>query len=130
MTDKPRLARHVTVGTTTYGPNDDVPDHIREQITNPQAWVPLDDTAQQQPAPRVQAGTTGGHRLASHVAVGATTYGPDDHIPDDVAAQITNPKAWQDGKLPNLTRQVQSPAPTPADGDDKARKTAPPTKRA
>lgn len=28
------------------------------------------------------------------------TYGPDDDLPADVAKQITNPSAWEGGKVP------------------------------
>lgn len=33
-------------------------------------------------------------KLATRIAVAGRWYGPDDDIPDDVAAKITNPKAW------------------------------------
>lgn len=114
-----RLARNVTVGSTTYGPDDDVPADILAGITNPLAWVPID--AQPEAPPSGPAGTKGGFRLATVVAIGGATYGPDDVIPDDVAAQITNPKAWAGGKLPSA-----KPAAEPV----KAAKPAPPAKAA
>lgn len=98
MSDKKRLARNVTVGSATYGPDDDVPDDVLEKITNPAAFIPLD--AKPETPPRGPAGTKDGHRLASNVSVGGAMYGPDDVLTDDVAAQITNPKAWVGGKAP------------------------------
>jgi hypothetical protein len=35
-----------------------------------------------------------GRRLSGYVHVGGRMYGPDDDVPSDVAARITNPKAW------------------------------------
>jgi hypothetical protein len=37
-------------------------------------------------------------KLATYVHVDGAVYGPDDDVPADVAKQITNPKAWADGK--------------------------------
>lgn len=47
-----------------------------------------------------------------HVPVGLdwVVYGPDDEVPAEHAALITNPKAWQDGKLPSSTASVQGVA--------------------
>ena len=38
-----------------------------------------------------------------HVPVGLdwVVYGPDDEVPAEHAALITNPKAWADGKVPS-----------------------------
>lgn len=38
-----------------------------------------------------------------HVPVGMdwVVYGPDDEVPAEHAALITNPKAWADGELPS-----------------------------
>lgn len=104
MTNK-RLARHVTVAGVTYGPGDTVPDHIAQQIKNPKAWVPLDAVTPEQQeladaTARGQVGTASGHKLATTVTVGSKSYGPKDFLPDDVAAQIRNPKAWVDGRVP------------------------------
>lgn len=35
-------------------------------------------------------------RLAAHVYVDGVAYSPDSDVPDEVAEQITNPKAWAD----------------------------------
>ena len=104
MSDPRKLARHVTVAGTTYGPGDTVPEDVAKRITNPKAWLPLeqgdgDDTADSEGRP---AGTAGGHRLAKTVSIGGTSYGPRDHIPDDVARRITNPKAWAGGNIPTF----------------------------
>jgi hypothetical protein len=99
--DKRMLARHVTVGSTTYGPGDNLPDDIAVQIRNPKAWLPVDEeSVEDAPTPVGQRGTAGGARLATPVTVGGVTYHPDDPLPDDVAAQIRNPKAWVGGELP------------------------------
>jgi hypothetical protein len=39
-----------------------------------------------------------------HVPVGLdwVVYGPDDEVPAEHAALITNPKAWEGGKLPSV----------------------------
>lgn len=102
MGDKRKLARHVTVAGVTYGPGDDVPADIAEQIRNPKAWLPLDDDTpgEDDSDAGKDAGTAAGDRLATAVTVGGRTYGPNDHIPDEVAAQIRNPKAWAAGRLP------------------------------
>lgn len=45
-------------------------------------------------------------RLAGYVVAqlpdgsGSRIFGPDDELPKGVAALITNPKAWEDGVLP------------------------------
>lgn len=98
--EKKKLARHVTVAGTTYGPGDDVPADVAEKITNPKAWVSLEEDAPTDDSADRDAGTASGHRLATAVTVGGRTYGPDDFVPGDVARQITNPKAWQGGRLP------------------------------
>lgn len=45
-------------------------------------------------------------RLATFVHVGDQVFGPDDEVPADVAALITNPAAW----APSPTA-VEAPAP-------------------
>lgn len=108
MTGK-KLARHVTVAGATYGPGDNVPADIAKQIRNPKAWIPLDeDSAQDEPDANRNAGTRSGRRLATAVTVGARTYGPNDFVPDDVAEQIKNPKAWEGGSAPAATA-VETP---------------------
>ena len=89
------LKRRVTVAGATYGPGDDVPADVAEKITNPKAWVPVDEDDTTNGDANPDAGTTSGHRLATTVTIGGRSYGPDDHIPDDVADQIRNPKAWE-----------------------------------
>lgn len=43
-------------------------------------------------------------KLIGNVYVGGEWYGPDygnaDAVPDDVAAEITNPGAWEGGEVP------------------------------
>lgn len=115
------LITNVEVAGRWYGPEDDVPAHVAEQITNPKVWRQDDDAdakrAREETAAR--AGTSSGARLARYVEVGGTTYGPDDPISDDVAAQITNPSAWEGRRLPAAARRAaerqarERTAPTP-----------------
>jgi hypothetical protein len=42
-------------------------------------------------------------RLRTHVHVDGQVWGPGDEPPADVAARITNPKAWEDGVVPDLS---------------------------
>lgn len=53
-----------------------------------------------------------GRRLASFVHVGGQVYGPDSDVPDEVAALVTNPKAWA-GPV-----KAQSPEPEPEPGPE------------
>lgn len=114
------LARHVTIGGKTYGPGDDVPADMAEQITNPKAWVALDEAAAADENANREGGTESGQKLATTVTVGGKSYGPNDYVPDDVAQQITNPKAWEGGKVPSSAANSASSAedkpgaPTPA----------------
>lgn len=39
---------------------------------------------------------------------GHGTFGPDDEVPPEVAKLITNPKAWEGGKLPSARRPAKS----------------------
>ncbi len=128
-----KLARYVTVGGTTYGPKDDVPPDVAKQITNPKVWA--DDnpsgTGGSGDGKADKAGTRSGARLAMYVDVGGDTYGPDDAIPDDVAAKIINPSAWVDRKLPPAAeraareaageRTAATPPPLPNSGTPAAR---------
>lgn len=56
-------------------------------------------------------------KLARGVWVAGQHYGPDSVLSDDVARQITNPLAWENGEVP-------FPAEEPA-GDSSAPDTAP-----
>jgi hypothetical protein len=126
MSEK-KLGRHVTVAGTTSGPGDDVPADVREKITNPKAWLPADAAENVDEHEGKEGGTAGGHKLAASVTVGGRTYTPTDFLPDDVAAQIRNPKAWAGGKLPTqkAAKAADIPAPAPAgDGGDKPAKAA------
>lgn len=53
-------------------------------------------------------------KLKVHVHVDGTAYGPGDHVPDHVAARITNPDVW-DGDPPSHTtaQQVAGLLPMP-----------------
>ena len=97
-----RLASYVEVGGNWYGPEDDVPDDVAAKIGNPKAWAADDGADEDSEGPPKEVGTRSGHRLAAFVEVGGRSYGPDDYVPDDVAAKIRNPKAWQGGKAPDL----------------------------
>jgi hypothetical protein len=128
-----KLARNVTVAGKTYGPKDDVPPDVLAQIKNPKAFVPQGETAPGDDYSDRDGGTAGGAKLAGPVTVGGTTYGVNDFIPDDVARQIRNPKAWEGGKLP-ARAEDRTPEPETAGAggtdpgvDPKApRKSAPP----
>jgi hypothetical protein len=96
-----RLAGPVTVGARTYQPDDYLPPEVAAQIRNPKAWA-VDEAEAKAEADRPKTGgTTSGARLSGHVTVGGKTWRPDEPLPDDVAAQIRNPKAWEGGKLPD-----------------------------
>jgi len=111
MTDR-KLARHVTVAGKTYGPGDDVPAEIAEQIRNPKAWIPTDEDAAD-PYEGKTGGTAAGHKLAGTVTVAGKSYGPRDFVPDEVAAQIRNPKAWAGGKVPPASKPAAEAAAEP-----------------
>lgn len=96
-----KLARNVTVGTKTYGPDDDVPAEVLDQIKNPKAFI-ADSEPVEDPYADRDGGTESGAKLSGPVTVGGRTYGPNDFVPDDVARQIKNPKAWEDGKAPTF----------------------------
>lgn len=107
---KRRLAGPVTVGSRTYRPGDDLPPEVVEQIRNPKAWAVDDDEAAAEAAKPKVGGTASGHRLASYVTVRGRTYSPDEPLPDDVAAEIRNPKAWAGGKVPDLSAKTDADA--------------------
>lgn len=116
MEDTKKLARPVTVAGVTYHPGDPIPAEALAKITNPKAWVALDENAEE-PNPSGPAGTASGHRLAGTVTVGGKSYGPKDFIPDDVARKIRNPKAWEGGTLPDLSPATPAAA-EPLAGED------------
>jgi hypothetical protein len=110
-----KLARFVTVGGKTYGPKDDVPDDVLAQIKNPKAFVPVGEAPETEDYSGKEGGTASGAKLAGPVTVGGKTYGTKDFIPDEVAAKIKNPKAWEGGKVPAATAASADTAD--ADGD-------------
>jgi hypothetical protein len=115
VAEKRRLARAVSVGADWYQAGDEVPDDIAKKITNPKAWMSDDEisaASAKTGSSGKRPGTTGGARLAFYVAVDGDSYGPDDHVPDDIAKKITNPKAWEGGKLP--TQPDKAPVKTAA----------------
>lgn len=66
-----------------------------------------------------------GRRLIATVYVGDVAYGPDSDVPDDVAAQITNPAAWSDEDADTAesaagVRIAASRGAEPATGGDRA----------
>jgi hypothetical protein len=112
MTEKSerRLASSVNVDGTWYRPGDTVPPEVAAQITNPKAWTnapaPLG-------APKANPGFgEDGPRLATSVDVDGKWYRPGDNVPPDIAARITNPKAWVDGIHPAAPRPARSPEPS------------------
>lgn len=117
------LAGYVTVGGETFEPGQaesDLPAGVAEKITHPEAWVSEEDirNSNKKVADEKFArpgGTTSGHRLATHVTVGGETFGPEDHVPDDVAEKITNPSAWEGGKLPGASKAPKAGADGAAD---------------
>lgn len=113
-----RLARYVTVDGATYGPDDDVPADVAEQITNPAAWMSDEDAevAAAKAEAKANPGTSAGRRLAGYVTIDGTTYGPDDKLSDEVAESITNPAAWEGGKLPNFAKRGAQPKTENPDG--------------
>lgn len=112
MGDDKKLGRYVTVGSDTYGPGDELPAGVADQIRNSKAWEPRDTAAaEEQAAPTgVAGGTASGARLATSVTVGGVTYHPDDPLSDEVAGQISNPKAWEGGKVPSAHTDGGGPA--------------------
>lgn len=105
MTNR-KLARHVTVAGITYPPGGIVPANVAEKITNPKAWMSSAEQAEAEAAEKASpAGTSSGHTLVGNITIAGRTYGPGDHIPDEVAVKIRNPKAWKDGKVPGATAE-------------------------
>lgn len=128
MAETKKLARAVAVDGEWYQPGAEVPPEVAKRITNPKAWMSDEDRAEGEAADgqaKKKPGTAGGARLARTVHVDGAAYGPNDPVPDDVAERITNPKAWEGGKLPGA-RAAAKAAPakaaksTPAKGDDSA----------
>jgi hypothetical protein len=98
-----RLATNVEVDGTWYGPGDEIPDEIAAKIRNPKVWAVDDVEQRRSQVEDGPAGASGGTRLTANVEVDGRWYGPGDHIPDDVAAKIRNPKVWEGGRLPAAT---------------------------
>ncbi len=111
---KRKLATRVAVAGRWYGPGDDIPDDVAAQIRNPKAWASDMDTDAPQPEP----GTSTGARLASRVQVDGRWYGPDDEVPDAVAARIKNPKAWAGGMPPGAAGTPAVKAAKPETAED------------
>lgn len=63
-------------------------------------------------------------RLRTYVTVRGVTYGPDSEVPADVAARITNPKAW-DGPAPAAAGDSVAAGTEPAAGKPAGRRHAP-----
>lgn len=99
MADR-KLAKAMHVGGRWYKAGETVPDDVAEQIRNPAAFAADDGSDATGEDQRVEPGTDGGARLVTRVQVGGRWYGPDTPVPDDVAKQITNPRAWAGGKVP------------------------------
>lgn len=62
-------------------------------------------------------------RLTAYVHVhlpegGTVVYGPDDEVPADHAALITNADAWVGGTVPEPTEAPAPPNPAPVDADE------------
>lgn len=57
------------------------------------------------------------HKLQYRVEVDGVWYGPDDDVPDDVAAQITNESAWEIAPKKSTAHKpaAAKPADKPAD---------------
>jgi hypothetical protein len=58
-------------------------------------------------------------KLNTFVSVDGTWYGPDSDVPDEVAAKITNPKAW--AEAPSAPEEDADDHGDPAGGTDVAR---------
>ena len=52
-------------------------------------------------------------RLAGCVHLDGVAYSPDSDVPADVAARITNPKAWEGGVLPEAPAPVAKESALP-----------------
>lgn len=139
MADQKKLARAVNVDGEWYQPGgDDLPPEVAEKITNPKAWMTDQDIQAaevNEDGTERKAGTASGAKLRATVYVAGRAYGPDDHVPDDVAAQIKNPKAWEGDQLPGQAKAKDDRTGGAAAAEDantpdaKARKAATPTKR-
>lgn len=97
-----QLRTSIEVGGVWYRPGarvgKEIPAEVAELIRNPKAWE--DSAGGELPAPETAKPV--GARLATSVDVDGRWYRPGDKIPADVAARITNPKAWEGGKLPHV----------------------------
>lgn len=108
--DKRVLRTSVYAGGQWWKAGSTPPDDIAGKITNPKAWTTATDEEADQADKAANAGTSTGARLARRVTVGGAWYGPDDPIPDEVAAKVRNPKAWEGGELPTLPTASASTA--------------------
>jgi hypothetical protein len=73
-------------------------------------------------------------KLRRGVWIGGQHYGPQSELSEDVARQITNPLAWENGEVPFPAEESagESSAPEPATVEPEAPQGAPkqPAKRA
>ena len=133
-----KLAKRVFVDGQWWGPGP-VPDEVAEKIRNPKVWASDDESAgggepTDGDGAREKAGTRSGARLARTVHVDGRPYGPGDQIPDEVAARIRNPRAWEGGVLPPEATgapggsggQVDPEEPVEEDSGEAGRVAAPP----
>lgn len=112
-----RLAGRTYAAGRWWEPEDDMPDEVAEQITNPKAW---DDERKSivelaRDARTAESGYGGAKLSAPVIALGAWRD-PDDRLSEEVARAITNPKAWVGGKLPTFAeRDAREASSAPAD---------------
>lgn len=101
-----KLATSVNIDGTWYRAGDTLPEDVAAKVRNPKVFA-LED-GEEADQPRTEPGTPTGARLASRVQVDGKWYGPNDAVPDDVAARITNPRAWEGGKAPSAAASAAS----------------------
>ncbi len=109
-----KLASAVYIDGKWYRAGDTLSEDVAAKVRNPKVFAPEDGDQTDQP--RSEPGTPTGARLATRVQVEGKWYGPNDAVPDDVAARITNPKAWAGGELP--TTAPAGSSATSEGGDD------------
>ncbi len=112
MAEGRKLASAVHIDGKWYRAGDTLTEDVAAKVRNPKVFAADDDQADG--TTPTEPGTPTGARLAARVQVGGKWYGPDDAVPDDVAAQIRNPKAWADGKVPDGAAEVTAPTGTDA----------------
>lgn len=103
-----KLATSVNIDGTWYRAGDTLPEDVAAKVRNPKVFAP--EEGEEADQPRTEPGTPTGARLATRVQVGGKWYGPDDAVPDDVAAQITNPRAWEGGQTPSAAAPAEAGA--------------------